>query len=52
MGNQDLADLVCRIVEDLVSNGIVKDCTDTDLQDEWDAYDIIYSNIEKYLPKN
>ncbi|MFY8165524.1 MAG: hypothetical protein ACOVJ8_02960 [Sediminibacterium sp.] len=46
---QNLADLVCRIVEELVFNEIVKDCTDTDSQDEWDAQEIIYSHIEKYL---
>lgn len=46
---QNLSDLVCRIVEELVFNEIVKDCTDTDSQDEWDAQEIIYSHIEKYL---
>ena len=45
----DLIDLVCRIVEELVSNEIVKDCTDTNSEDEWDAQEIIYSHIEKYL---
>ena len=46
---QDLVDLVCRIVEELVYNDIVKDCTDTDSQDEWDAQEIIYTHIEKHL---
>jgi hypothetical protein len=46
---QNLTDLVCRIVEELVSNEIVKDCTDTDSQDEWDAQEIIYTHIEKHL---
>lgn len=46
---QNLTDLVCRIVEELVSNEIVKDCTDTDSQDEWDAQEIMYTLIEKYL---
>jgi Asp-tRNA(Asn)/Glu-tRNA(Gln) amidotransferase B subunit len=46
---QNLTDLVCRIVEELVSNEIVKDCTDTVSQDEWDAQEIIYTHIEKHL---
>lgn len=47
--NQEISDLVCRIVDELVDYGYVKDCTDTIRQDEWDIQDIIYKHIDKFL---
>jgi hypothetical protein len=46
---QDITDLSCRIVSELVNNELIKDCTDTDSMDELDAQEIVYSLIEKYI---
>jgi hypothetical protein len=49
---QDIIDLSIKIVNELVSNELIKDCTDTDSMDELDAQEIVYSLIEKYILKN
>lgn len=37
----DIRDLAIKIVDDLVQNGIVKDCTDTESEDEFSAQDVV-----------
>jgi hypothetical protein len=37
----DIKDLSIIIVEKMIEEGIIKDCTDTDNQTEFDAQDII-----------
>ena len=37
----DIKDLSIIIVGKMVEEGIIKDCTDTDDQTEWDAQDVI-----------
>ena len=49
---QDLNDLSCRIIDELVDFGLITDCTDTDNTNEWDAQDIIIKHIKKYLKTN
>jgi len=46
---QNIADLSCRIVDELVSKGIIINCTDTDLGNEWEAQDIIFEHIKKFI---
>lgn len=46
---QNIADLTCRIVDELVSKGIIINCTDTDLGNEWEAQDIIFEHIKKFI---
>lgn len=48
---QDINDLCCRITDELVDYGLIKDCTDKISQDEWDAQDIIFKHIKKFLNK-
>ena len=37
----DIKDLSIIIVNEMIENGLIKDCTDTDESDEFDAQDII-----------
>jgi hypothetical protein len=37
----DIRDLAIKIVDDLVQNGIVKDCTDTENEDEFNVQDAV-----------
>lgn len=37
----DIKDLSIIIVDEMIENGLIKDCTDTDESDEFDAQDII-----------
>jgi hypothetical protein len=46
---QELNELSCRIVDELVEWGLVKDCTDTDNGNEWDTQDIVIKHIKKIL---
>ena len=46
---QNIADLSCRIVSELVNNELIKDCTDTDYNNEWEAQDIIFEHIKKFI---
>jgi hypothetical protein len=46
---QDIADLSCKIVDELVNKGFIKDCTNTDLDYEWEAQDIIFEHIKKFI---
>jgi hypothetical protein len=45
--NENIKDISSRIVDELVQNGLIKDCTDTEFGDEWEAYDIIYKHIKQ-----
>lgn len=45
LNEQDIIDLSIKIVNELVSNELIKDCTDTDIMDELDAQEIVYSLI-------
>lgn len=47
--NDDTRDLSIRILDKLVEAGVVKDCTDTDDNDEFDVQDIIHEEINKTL---
>ena len=49
---QDITDLSCRIVSELVNNELIKDCTDTDYNNEWEVQDIIFEHIKKFINKN
>jgi len=46
---QDITDLSCRIVSELVNNELIKDCTDTHYNNEWEAQDIIFEHIKKFI---
>jgi hypothetical protein len=46
---QDINDLSCRITDELVNCGLIKDCTNSIRQDEWDTQDIIVKHIEKFI---
>ena len=46
---QDINNLCCRITDELIEYGLIKDCTDTIRQDEWDAQNIIFKHIKNYL---
>jgi hypothetical protein len=46
---QDINDLSCRITDELVEYGLIKDCTNSIRQDEWDAQDIIFKHIKKFI---
>jgi len=46
---QDINDLSCRITDELVDSGLIKDCTNSIRQDEWDAQDIIFKHIKKFI---
>jgi hypothetical protein len=44
-----VTELSVRIVNKLVENGLVKDCTDTDCDDEFDAQDIVAEILNEYF---
>tara|TARA_R100001244_G_scaffold32612_1_gene30806 strand:+ start:804 stop:1031 length:228 start_codon:yes stop_codon:yes gene_type:complete len=45
----DLRDVAIKIVDDLVEAKLIKDCVDTDEQDEFKAQDIIQKKLETTL---
>lgn len=45
----DLEDLKVLIVGNLVIDGFVKDCTDTDDQTESEAQDVVYQSLQSIL---
>jgi rhodanese-related sulfurtransferase len=49
LNNDDIADIAVNAVEELISNGFVKDCRDTDDTEEMDVQDIIRETIAKML---
>jgi len=49
LNNDDIADIAVNAVEEMVSNGFIKNCTDTDDTDEFDVQDIIRETIAKML---
>lgn len=49
LNNDDIADIAVNAVEEMVSNGFVKDCRDTDDSEEFDVQDIIRETIAKIL---
>jgi len=49
LNNDDIADIAINAVDEMVSNGFVKNCTDTDGTDEFDVQDIIRETIAKKL---
>ena len=49
LNNDDIADIAVNAVEEMVSNGFIKNCTDTDDTDEFDVQDIIRETIVKML---
>jgi len=49
LNNDDIADIAINAVNEMVSNGFIKNCTDTDDSDEFDVQDIIRETIAKIL---
>ena len=49
LNNDDIADIAINAVDEMVSNGFVKNCTNTDDTDEFDVQDIIRETIVKLL---
>lgn len=49
---QDIKDLSCKIMDELVNKGFIQDCTDTDLGNEWESLDIIFEHIKNYILNN
>jgi hypothetical protein len=47
--NDDTRDIAIRIVDELVKQGYVKDCIDTDDETEFEVQDIIHKEIKKSL---
>jgi hypothetical protein len=47
--NDDSRDLAIKILEKLVEAGFVKDCIDTDDEDEFNVQDIIHEEINEAL---
>jgi len=45
----DINDLKVRIVGDMVLAWIIKDCTDTDDETEFEAQDIIEAELKNYF---
>ena len=41
----DIADISLSIVDELVSNGLIPDCTDTENESEFEAQDIIREQL-------
>jgi len=47
--NDDIRDIAIRIVDKFVANGLVKDCTDTNDDDEFEFQDIIFDVLKSNL---
>ena len=47
--NDDTRDLAIRILDKLVEAGFIKDCIDTDDNDEFEVQDIIHEEINSAL---
>lgn len=47
MDTDTIIDLSIRIVDRLVEEGLIKDCIDTDFEDEFMAQDIIREELNK-----
>tara|TARA_R110001632_G_scaffold9125_2_gene35405 strand:+ start:516 stop:683 length:168 start_codon:yes stop_codon:yes gene_type:complete len=47
--NDDIRDIAIRIVDNFVANGLVKDCTDTNDDDEFEFQDIIFDVLKSNL---
>ena len=47
--DDDIRDIAIRIVNKLVDNGLVKDCTDTDDETEFEFQDIIFDVLKENL---
>jgi len=45
----DIRDISIKIVDELVDEGIVRDCIDTDCDDEFIIQDIITLELQKFL---
>ncbi len=45
--DDDIRDIAIRIVDKFVANGLVKDCTDTNDEDEFDFQDIIFDVLKR-----
>lgn len=49
LNNDDIADIAINAVDEMVSNGFIKNCTDTDDTEEFDVQDIIRTTIIQML---
>ena len=52
LASDDIKDIAIRIVDKFVDNGLVKDCTDTDDETEFEFQDIIFDVLIDYQIKN
>ena len=52
MTEDDIRDIAIRIVDELVFEGIIPDCTDTNNSIEFDTQDIIVEQLTKILTTN
>ncbi len=52
MTEDDIRDIAIRIVDELVFQGIIPDCTDTNNPIEFDTQDIIVEQLTKVLTTN
>ena len=52
MTEDDIRDIAIRIVDEMVIEGIVADCIDTNNNDEFVAQDIIVEQLTKILTTN
>ena len=43
----DLRDIAIQIVDELVDNGLIKDCIDTDDETEFEVQDIILNKLKQ-----
>jgi GTPase Era involved in 16S rRNA processing len=49
LNNDDIADIAINAVDEMVSNGFIKSCINTDDTEEFDVQDIIRETIIKKL---
>ena len=52
MTEDDIRDIAIRIVDQMVFEGIIPDCTDTNNSIEFDTQDIIVEQLTKVLTTN
>jgi GTPase Era involved in 16S rRNA processing len=49
LNNDDITDIAVNVVDEMISNGYVKNCIDTEDSEEFDVQDIIRETIVKML---
>ena len=51
LNEDDLTDISCRIVNEMVGAGLIMDCTDTEFENEFEAQEIIFNILNTYTHK-